>query len=91
MNVTGDLTLLYQYSLNLFVLDAPGKPQAGPLVDLRWVPAGPSNNFMRQRAADAGAPPVHHDIAGIGHVVVAETRGGPTGDVDPEHVIREGW
>jgi pimeloyl-ACP methyl ester carboxylesterase len=43
------------HPLDLFVLDAPGKPQAGPLVDLRWVPAGPTNNFMRQRAADADA------------------------------------
>ena len=39
--------------LGLFVLDTPGNPQAGPLVDLRWVPTGPANNFMRQRAADA--------------------------------------
>jgi pimeloyl-ACP methyl ester carboxylesterase len=41
--------------LGLFVLDAPGSPQAGPLVDLRWVSAGPANDFMRQRAASADA------------------------------------
>ncbi|HEY0512324.1 MAG TPA: hypothetical protein VGH73_10495 [Thermoanaerobaculia bacterium] len=41
--------------LGLFVLDAPGRPPAGPLVDLRWVPAGPANDFMRQRAASADA------------------------------------
>lgn len=41
--------------LGLFVLDQPGRPQAGPLVDLRWVPSGAGNDFMRQRAADADA------------------------------------
>lgn len=41
--------------LGLFVLDTPGRPAVAPLVDLRWVPAGTANDFMRQRAADADA------------------------------------
>jgi Lecithin:cholesterol acyltransferase len=41
--------------LSLFVLDAPGRPTVGPLVDLRWVPAGAANDFMRQNAADSDA------------------------------------
>ncbi len=41
--------------LGLFVLDVPGHPQVGPLVDVRWVAAGAANDFMRQHAADADA------------------------------------
>jgi pimeloyl-ACP methyl ester carboxylesterase len=41
--------------LKLFVLDTPGGAPAGPLVNLRWVPAGAANAFMRQHATDADA------------------------------------
>ncbi|MFL6234218.1 MAG: lipase/acyltransferase domain-containing protein [Thermoanaerobaculia bacterium] len=50
-----DLTDPNGRPLGLFVLDQPGRPQAGPLVDLRWVPSGAGNDFMRRLAADADA------------------------------------
>jgi pimeloyl-ACP methyl ester carboxylesterase len=39
--------------LNLFVDDTPAHAQLGPLVDLRWVPAGADGAAIRQHAADA--------------------------------------
>ena len=39
--------------VNLFVDDADPTQQIGPLVDLRWVPAGAENDFVRERAGDA--------------------------------------
>jgi len=48
-----DLTGANGRPLGLFVLDRPQRPQAGPLVDLRWTPSGSANDFIRQMAADA--------------------------------------
>jgi pimeloyl-ACP methyl ester carboxylesterase len=48
-----DLTNRDGRPLGLFVLDRPDRPQAGPLVDLRWVPDGAAGDVIRQHAADA--------------------------------------
>lgn len=48
-----DLTSASGKRLNLFV-SASGK-QAGPLVDLDWIPSSPSKDYMRVMAADSDA------------------------------------
>src|SRR5215218_7050547 len=48
-----DLTSASGKRLNLFV-NKSGK-QVGPLVDLSWIPSGPSKDYMRVMASDADA------------------------------------
>ena len=48
-----DLTSASGKRLNLFI-NSSGK-QVGPLVDLSWIPSGPSKDYMRVMASDADA------------------------------------
>lgn len=48
-----DLTSASGKRLNLFI-NKSGK-QVGPLVDLSWIPSGPSKDYMREMAADSDA------------------------------------